>query len=437
MRKIALVSEHASPLAAIGSVDSGGQNIYVAHVARQLAQLGYQVDIFTRADSPDQPDIVPWLPSINIVHVPVGPRCFVPKEKLLPYMKEFARFVVRHARQEAIPYDIVHANFFMSGVVAQHVYRALGIPFVITFHALGLVRRRAQGQADGFPDTRFAIERHLMQDAQRIIAECPQDSLDMETLYNASRQKIDIVPCGFDPEEFPEPGIDARQHLGFQQNDFILLQLGRMVPRKGVDNVISALAILQKRHGIPAKLIVVGGNSATPDPVATPELGRLYALANALGVAKDITFTGQRSREQLRFYYSAADVFCTTPWYEPFGITPVEAMACGVPVVGSAVGGIQTTVVDGKTGYLVPPEDPGALAERLAFLHHHPYLAHGLGQAGRERAYRHFTWQSVASQIAGVYERAIADAYGVRIPLSRVKAHAAVSPQPTTSWSAN
>ena len=273
MRKIALISEHASPLAAIGGVDSGGQNVYVAHTAQHLAKMGYLVDIFTRSDSSKQAETVQWLPNVRVIHVPAGPLCFIPKEKILPYMEDFSRYVVNYARRQLIPYDVLHANFFMSGIVAQQVKSKLGIPFVITFHALGLVRRLAQGQADGFPDSRFAIERQLMEDAALVIAECPQDKLDMETLYDAAPDKIGVVPCGFDPDEFPRLPVDARQYLGLRRDDFVLLQLGRMVPRKGVDNVIRSLAVLRDRYAVSAKLIVVGGNSEKPDPVATPELG--------------------------------------------------------------------------------------------------------------------------------------------------------------------
>ncbi|RJG06714.1 glycosyltransferase family 1 protein [Noviherbaspirillum cavernae] len=407
MRKIALISEHASPLATLGGTDSGGQNVYVAHLARQLARSGYLIDVFTRADSKSQNQVVRWLPNVRIVHVTAGPRHFIPKEAMLPHMEQFSRSVLRYAHRQKIPYDLVHANFFMSGMVARQLQQALDIPFVITFHALGLVRRLSQGQADGFPDIRFAIEKQLMRDAARIIAECPQDRLDMEALYDAPGDKIDIVPCGFDPEEFAPLAVDARQQLGFGQEDFIVLQLGRMVPRKGVDNVIRATAILQQRYGTPAQLVIVGGNTECPDPVMTPELGRLMELAQSLGIADSVKFTGQRGRDQLRYYYSAANVFCTTPWYEPFGITPVEAMACGTPVVGTAVGGIKTTVVDGETGYLVPPNDPDALAERLAWLQRHPHMAQRLGWAGMRRAYRQYTWRNVASRISDVYEAAI------------------------------
>lgn len=336
---------------------------------------------------------------------------------MLPHMEEFARFMLRFARREKIRYDLVHANFFMSGMVAQRIKQALGTPFVIPFHALGRVRRLSQGQADGFPDIRFVIKERLMEDADRIIAECEQDQIDMEHLYNADGNRIDIVPCGFDPEEFQPVAGSARDLLGLQQDAFILLQLGRMVPRNGIDNVIRATALLRKTHAIPARLLVVGCNTPEPDPDATPELGRLMALAQQLDIADEVTFVGQRSRSALRHYYSAANVFITAPWYEPFGITPVEAMACGTPVVGAAVGGIKHTVVDGLTGYLVPPNDPGALAERLAWLYHHPQVARNLGWAGMHRAYRQFTWRKVADQIANVYEMAIDPPQPYRLPL--------------------
>lgn len=416
MRKIALISEHASPLALIGSTDSGGQNVYVAQLAKQLARLGYLVDIFTRRDCELQEQVVDWLPGVRVVHVPAGPAHFVPKEAMLPYMEQFGRFVIRFARRQKIPYDLMHANFFMSGMVARQVRKTLGIPFVMTFHALGRVRRLNQKEADAFPDIRFAIEERLMQEADRIIAECPQDQADMEQLYGAPSERIDIVPCGFDPDEFWPVTLDARQQLGLGQDEFIVLQLGRMVPRKGVDNVIRAIAILRQQYQVQARLLVVGGNAEKPDPIATPELGRLMALARDLGVEDQITFTGQRRRGQLRYYYSAANVFVTTPWYEPFGITPVEAMACGTPVVGTAVGGIKTTVVDGETGYLVPPNDPEALAERVAWLHRHPHIAQRMGWAGMRRAYQHFTWRNVATLISGVYESVLepATAYAMQ-----------------------
>ncbi len=177
-----------------------------------------------------------------------------------------------------------------------------------------------------------------------------------------------------------------------------------MVRRKGVDNVIHALARLRSVYGIAARLLVVGGEARTPDPAKTPELGRLQVEVERLGLKGAVHFVGSRYRSELRDYYCASDVFVTTPWYEPFGITPIEAMACGRPVIGSAVGGIKYTVREGDTGYLVPPKDPAALAERLARLLGNPGLLERMGQRGLQRARSLFTWRRIAGDIARLYE---------------------------------
>jgi len=404
MRTIALVSEHASPLAPPGSVDSGGQNIYVANLARELAAQGNRVDVFTRLDDPSLPRILAWQPGVRVVHVPAGPPRPIPKEALLPYMDQFAAFMLHYFRNNWPTYDIVHANFFMSGLAALPATREFGVPLVMTFHALDRVRRKHQGSADGFPAERYAIELELVRRADKLVAECPQDLQDLVEHYAADPAKIDIIPCGFDAGELtPMDRTAARVKLGWDPNRFTLLQLGRMVPRKGVDNVIRALGILRRRHGVDAALRVVGGDAPRPDDIATPELCRLRGIAAQAGVEDAVSFCGRCGRDRLSLFYGACDVFVTTPWYEPFGITPVEAMACARPVVGAAVGGIRSTVVDGKTGYLVAPRDPEALAERLAYLAAHEQTARRLGRNGLRRAQKMFTWSGVARDMMRAY----------------------------------
>ncbi|WP_081909115.1 glycosyltransferase [Deinococcus sp. YIM 77859] len=403
MNRIALISEHASPLAALGGTDAGGQNVYVAQVARHLARLGYAVDVFTRRDAPHLPEVLEWVPGVRVVHVPAGPAAAIPKEHLLPLMPDFTRLMADFLTREG-GYDLLHANFWMSGLVAADLGRQLGLPFVITFHALGKVRRLHQGEADGFPDDRFAIEERLVREANRIVAECPQDEADLRELYGADPARIVTVPCGFDPSEFsPQGRREARRRLGLDPDELTVLQLGRMVPRKGVDDAIRGFARAMRQLQQPARLLVVGGNSPDPDPRLTPELGRLQAVAREEGVADRVIFTGSRDRSALRDYYSAADVFISVPWYEPFGITPLEAMACGTPVLGARVGGIQHTVVDGETGYLVPPRDPDALGRRLAELLADAPLRERMGEAALLRVRTHFTWEGVARQLAEVY----------------------------------
>ncbi len=409
--RIAMVSEHASPLADLGGVDCGGQNVYVRHVARQLARLGHRVDVFTRRERPAQREVVPFDAGCRVIHVPAGPAAVLPKEALLPHMHAFGRSLLNHCAQAQAAgdgYDVIHANFFMSGLASLTASARLHLPLVMTFHALGRVRRLHQGSADGFPDARFAIEETLVQRADRLIAECPQDQADLETLYHARPDQIDVVPCGFDAAEFaPIDRAEARRRLGVPADAFVVLQLGRMVARKGVDNVIEAIGKLPADARERVRLYVVGGNTVEPDPQATPELARLQAVAANAGVATQTVFVGKRGRADLRAWYSACDVFVSTPWYEPFGITPVEAMACGRAVIGADVGGIRSTVRDGRTGFLVPPKDPQALAARLLQLMQQPELCREFGQAGLVRARMLYTWLGVAGQLEKAYVKAI------------------------------
>jgi histidinol-phosphate phosphatase family protein len=416
---IALISEHASPLAALGGVDAGGQNVYVYHVAKCLARAGHRVDIFTRRDDSALPLIMEWLHGVRIVHVPAGPPRFVAKEDLLECMEEFARYFVEFARAER--YELAHANFWMSGLVALRAKQTLGLPFAITFHALGRVRRLHQGDADHSPADRCAIEDQVVAAADCIVAECPQDKADLMQWYQADPARIAVVPCGFDPVEFsPVRRAQARAVVGLEAGEHIILQLGRMVPRKGIDNVVRALGLLAVRHQVAARLVIVGGATETPCPEATPEIGRLQQLAQAEGVAEQVLFVGRRDRASLKYYYSAADVFVTTPWYEPFGITPVEAMACGTPVIGAAVGGIKFTVKDGHTGYLVPPQRPDLLAARLAHLLAHPGLRARLGTQAISHVLQRFTWETVGAGLLAVYQRAVEHVSSGRPPMRLV-----------------
>ena len=401
-----MISEHASPLALLGGTDAGGQNVYVGQLATHLARLGHEVDVFTRRDDPALPDAVDWRTAgVRVIHVPAGPPEPVPKEQLLEHMPAFADWMLARLGRRPHTYDVVHANFFMSGLVAAEIRRRLGTPFVVTFHALGRVRREHQGAEDGFPDERFEIEERIVREADRIVAECPQDADDLVRLYDAEPDRLALVPCGFDPDEFsPIATREARARLGLDPAERIILQLGRLVPRKGIDTVIAAAGRLKRDHGLPSRLLVVGGPDREPDPARSSELARLVEVARREDAGELVTFVGRRDRHELRDYYAAADAFVTTPWYEPFGITPLEAMASGTPVIGSNVGGIKFTVRDAETGYLVPPRDPAAVAERLAHLYRHPKLIRSLGEQAVRRVNEEFTWTRVATAMAEVYE---------------------------------
>lgn len=411
---IALISEHASPLAALGGVDSGGQNVYVGEVARHLTNHGYHVDVFTRWDNPEYPQVITWIPNVRIVHIEAGPVEVIEKEQLFDYMPRFTERMLLFIKRERIHYELIHANFWMSAMVAADLKQALQIPFVVTFHALGYIRKIFQGSDDKFPAQRMEIEKEIVRQADQVIAECPQDKEDLILYYHAPPEKITIIPCGFNPHEFyPIDPLLARKVLKLNPQEFIVLQLGRIVPRKGIDNVIRAMAKI-KQTATPARLFVVGGETDNADAEQNPEIRRLEQITEEVGISDRVTFTGRKQRDVLKYYYAAADVFITTPWYEPFGITPLEAMACGTPVIGSNVGGIKYTVEDGKCGFLVPPNDPDRLAIKIYELLHDEKLRTKMRDCALRRVNAHFTWSKITEMVAALYERVLLSS-----PLSR------------------
>jgi glycosyltransferase involved in cell wall biosynthesis len=403
--RLAMISEHASPLASLGGEDSGGQNVYVAELARRLGAMGHQVDVFTRRDNELLPAVVPFAEGVRVVNLSAGPARSVPKDELFPFMHEFRDEFYRFAREETGAYDLVHANFWMSGWVACEAKRDLGLPFAQTFHALGEIKCREQGENDTSPPQRRVVEGGILDEAGLVLATCPAEVEELTTLYDADPSRLTVVPCGVDHQTFRSVDRDAaREMLGLSERPTVVY-VGRLVARKGVDTLVEAFALLPRR--LDARLVIVGG-----EPGGSPEAARLAALAEERGVSERVCFAGSRPQEDLRHYYGAADVAVSVPHYEPFGMTPLEAMACARPVVGSRVGGIKTSVADGETGYLVPPRDPESVAERLLRLLTDPALQLRLGRAARRRIEEHYTWERVATLAADAFsEVAVSHAY--------------------------
>jgi D-inositol-3-phosphate glycosyltransferase len=409
-KKIAFISEHASPLANLGGVDTGGQNVYVAQLAKFLAKDNYTIDIYTRWENPCLEQVVNWVPGVRVIHVKAGPVDLVPKEELLPHIAEFTENMIVFINQHKLDYQLIHANFFMSALVAAEIKKTLGIPFAVTFHALGCIRQLHQGSNDKFPAERLQIEKEVAKLADKVIAECPQDRDDLITYYQVPREKIVVIPCGFSEQEFyPIEKREAREILKLPHDEPILLQLGRMVPRKGVDNVIRALGCLKKK-GRQVRLVIVGGESEHPDLKKCPEMARLQSIVRENNVLGSIHFAGRKGRDLLKYYYAAADLFITTPWYEPFGITPLEAMACGTPVIGANVGGIKYSVIDGVTGVLVTPNKPDELADKINELIFDKNKLKQLSENAIKRVNQYFTWASVAAKMGDLYQKIIDNA---------------------------
>ena len=386
--RVDMVSEHASPLAALGDVDAGGQNVHVAALAGGLARRGAEVVVHTRRDDPSAPARVRLGPGVTVRHVEAGPPAPVPKDELLPHMDAFARSLA--ADWAADPPDVVHSHFWMSGRAALEAARPLGIPVVHTFHALGVVKRRHQGDRDTSPPGRLEEERAVMRRSARIVATCSDEVFEL-VREGADRRRISVVPCGVDVGRF-RPDGPAEPRRGPR-----IVCIGRLVERKGVDDVIRALPEL------PGVELVIAGGPPPERLAADPEARRLAGLARRLGVAGRVDLRGGISREGVAPLLRSADAVACVPWYEPFGIVPLEAMACGVPVVASSVGGLIDTVVHDGTGVHVPPRRPDRVAAAARELLADPARRARLGAAGVRRAHERYTWDRVAAATLDVY----------------------------------
>jgi glycosyltransferase involved in cell wall biosynthesis len=392
--RIAMVSEHASPLAALGGVDAGGQNLHVAELSAALCRRGHQVTVYTRRDDGDLPDEVRAASGYRVVHVPAGPPERVPKDDLLPYMGEFAAVLRRHWRRSRP--DLVHSHFWMSGLASLLAAQELDLPVVHTFHALGSVKQRHQRTADTSPPERITIERTVGKQAVRVLATCSDEVFELVRL-GVPRRNISVVPCGVDPRRFSPSGpVVGRRHR------HRIVSVGRLVPRKGFLTAIGALP------GLPDTELVIAGGCAQGRLADNAEARWLMTCAEAIGVRDRVKLAGQVSRTAMPALLRSADAVVCVPWYEPFGIVPLEAMACGVPVVAAAVGGLTDTVVDGVTGRHVPPNRPGVLAAVLRPLLEDDVLRSLMGTAGRDRVEARYSWSRIALDTARLYERATA-----------------------------
>ncbi len=420
--RIAFLSEHASPLVALGGADAGGQNVYVSELSSHLARRGYAIDVYTRHEDLDTPEIVETEAGVRVVHLQAGPVMARPKDELWPFMPAFRDSLLRFMERDEIHYDLIHSNFWMSGWVATELRRRLDIPVVQIFHAMGKTKRRHQKKVDTSPGNRIKTEMEVIAGVDKIIAQCPNERAELVNDYNADPDKIALIPSAVNIHIFkPVAQNEARQRIGLEMGKKVIVYVGRLLPRKDIRNIVRALALLvgkSERTADAPLLMIVGGESAEPDPAATPEIDELQKLARELGVSEHIRFMGKKQPELLRYYYSAADVAVTTPWYEPFGLTPLEAMACGRPVIGSTVGGITFTIKDGETGLLVPPRDPRALAASLECLLAQPQLMKRLGAAARKRVEQEFSWSIVAMRTGALYDAVLAERMAETLPVA-------------------
>ncbi len=404
MCNIAVVSVHTSPLARPGTRDSGGMNVYIRELSRQLCRRAHTMDIFTRRADPDSPQVVVIDERTRVIQIEAGP-LDADKGSLQRHLPEFRRGVIRFQQEQGRSYDLVHSHYWLSGWVGQALKARWEVPHVIMFHTLGEVKNRAH-LSEHEPDYRIAGERLVAQGADRIICGSEVERRALIGYYGVSPARTVQVPCGVDTDHFrPMSSGRARRSLDLPQDEALVLYVGRIEPLKGIDILLRAAAQTEGRFC----LLVVGGDYK--DAQRKAELRR---LANELGISDRVILRDAVPHDQLPLYYNAADVCAVPSYYESFGLVALEAMACGVPVVASRVGGLLETVKHGQTGYLVPWRCPEPFAERLELLLDNEPLRRSLGRMARSAVER-FRWAEVATRVEDVYHELVSQYRGVDI----------------------
>ncbi|MFM2181759.1 MAG: glycosyltransferase MshA [Actinomycetota bacterium] len=392
VQRVAVLSLHTSPLAQPGSGDSGGMNVYVRELVSALSQAGVECTTFTRRTSAAQPEMVMVEPNHRVVHVTAG-EFDLAKEHLPEVLPEFGDRVMRHLRSE-FPADLVHANYFLSGLVAHRIKHALDIPFVTTFHTLAKVK--AEG-GDAESQWRHDAEQEILGCADAICVNCTEEESQLLRLYGQPRGRVEIVSPGVEHAFFtPGDRGGARRALGLPEHSPVLLFVGRIQPLKGPDVAVRALAELGRSDAL---LLVVGGASGQDGDA---EASRLRALVDELGLTAQVRFVPPQPHHILSTYYRASDAVVVPSRSESFGLVALEAAACGVPVVASAVGGLLTLVEHGRTGYLVDDRDPAVFARYLGEILDRPGRAALMGAEGAEQA-RRYTWRAAATRLRRTY----------------------------------
>lgn len=400
-KHIALISVHGDPAIEIGREEAGGQNVYVRQVGEALAQLGWQVDMFSRRVSADQETIVEHSSNCRTIRLTAGPVEFVSRDHGFQYLPEFVDQLIKFQKEAGINYDLVHTNYWLSGWVGMELKKRLGIKQVHTYHSLGVIKYKTIENIPLVASQRLLVEKEILETVERIVATSPQEQEHMRSLVS-QKGEIDIIPCGTDIQQFGSVTREAaRTRLEIDPEAKVVLYVGRFDPRKGIETLVRAVRESKFYESKQLQLIIGGG--CTPGNSDAKERDRIAGIVNELGMDECTSLPGCLSREILPSYYAAADVCVVPSHYEPFGLVAIEAMACGTPVVASDVGGLQFTVVNEETGLLVPPQNVPAFNHAIDQILSHPQWQQELGKAAKKRVIDKFSWHGVASQLDKLY----------------------------------
>ncbi|MFN4293061.1 MAG: glycosyltransferase [Thermoflexales bacterium] len=410
--RIALISFHTSPLATLGGKDTGGMNVFVREVARELGRRGIAADVFTRSQSAQSLRIDPRLgPNVRVINVPAGPESPIPKNDLHQFVPAFTEWICRFTHEASRlrnAYDAIHAHYWLSGLVAEALRACWGVKFAITFHTLAELKNQiAQRDQERESEIRLRSECHLCSVADRITANTSVEKQQLVRFYGAGSSRIRIVPPGVDLSRFhPIEQSYAKSVVGIPASHRMILFAGRIERLKGIDTLFKAMALLKAKRDDwnwdNLCVTVIGGDPSAAGQRENEEMARLHELRDELGLGELVIFLGARDQDVLQYYYAAAEMLVMPSHYESFGMVALEAMACGTPVIASDVGGLSVLVQHNKTGLRVKVNDPAALAHAIEQLMDDDIRRRRMGHAASCYA-EAYAWPQVVDKLLGVY----------------------------------
>jgi D-inositol-3-phosphate glycosyltransferase len=395
--KIAILSVHSSPLGQPGVGDTGGMSIYIRELAQELAKKGHLVDIYTRVQDPVTPEIIELAPNVRQIHILAGEPADIDKLLVYDNAPDFACKTEGFRKQHDLHYDLVFSHYWISGIAGEYLQAWWQVPQMVMFHTLGAIKN-AIGIGEDEPDLRIEEERQIAHYCHRIIASTEMEKIALYRFYDVPPEKVSVIPCGVNLELFQHGDrADARRRL-FLEDDKIILFVGRIERLKGIDRIIQSLPFLAD---VKPRLLIVGEDGNRPGEVA-----RLKTLAQNLGVSDSVTFTGLVEYEKLPDYYRAADVCVFPSYYESFGLVPLESLACGTPVVATDVGDLKHVILPGRTGYVLPHNQPTLLADRMGLILRGK-AAEMADAASIHASVSHLSWQHIADSIIREFDQLV------------------------------
>lgn len=405
---IAIISYHTCPLATLGGKDTGGMNVYVRDLTRQLGKLGIHADVYTHSQDEHVPHVLHDLGYGNrVVHIPAGPEIPLPKKELVHHIPQFTDEIINFSEEKNLHYDIIHSHYWLSGIAAIRLREKWNIPIIHMFHTLSRLKninRSSIEEAEG--EYRENGEQEVMDKTDRIIVATEDEAEKIEQYYQVDTNKIKVIPPGVDTSRFYPIQIDeAKAVIGVPKDESMILFVGRIEPLKGVDRLIRAMANLHKSDVFsecPHYLIIIGGDPDTPHNM-NHEMVRLQNLCKELNMQDLVLFLGKKDQDTLPYYYSAAEMVVVPSYYESFGLVALEAMACGTPVIATQVGGLSYVVKNGVTGFTIPIDDAYALEEGLSQLICKPEVRRTMSLNGIEYA-QSFSWDKITPKIIEQYQ---------------------------------